>query len=293
VFWIILSKIYSKWKDVLIIVQPQTVIRWHKSLFKIYWARKSKYKRKSSGRSRISKEIQNLIAKLTRENITWGAPRILKERMLLGFKISESTVHRYRDRSTKPPSQTWRTFLKSHKADTVAIDFLTVPTVRFSLLYCFIILDHSRRKIIHFNVTYNPTAEWTGLEVKQAFPWVEAPKYLLRDNDKIYGEKFYQTIDNMSIEQVRISPYCPWQNPYVERFMGTLRRDCLDHMIILGEDHLYEIVKEFVSYYNNSRCHESLEGNSPIPRKVENGKGKIISKDFLGGLHHRYSREVA
>lgn len=291
-FWVMLSKLWGRWQRVLVFVQPATVIGWHRRLFKIYWTRKTR-NRKKAGRPKVSKEIRQLIARMTRENVTWGAPRIVKEMALLGHEVSESTVHRYRDRSSKPPSQNWRTFLKNHKMETVAIDFLTVPTVGFAVLYCFIVLDHARRRIIHFNVTYHPNAEWTALQLRQAFPWDTAPRFLLRDNDKVYGNAVVETLKAMGIEEARISPYCPWQNPFVERVVGSIRRDCLDHMIVFGEDHLYDLMAEYVAYYNEVRCHESLDGNAPIPREKETGTRRIQATPFLGGLHHRYGRVAA
>jgi len=291
-FWVMLSKLWNGWQHVLVFVQPATVIAWHRRLFQLYWTCKTRRKKKP-GRPKVSKEIQQLIARMTRENITWGAPRIVKEMALLGHEVSESTVHRYRDRSTKPPSQNWRTFLKNHKTETVAIDFFTVPTVGFNVLYCFIVLDHARRKIIHFNVTYHPTAVWTALQIKQAFPWDTAPRFLLRDNDKVYGNAVVDLLEAMGIEEMRISPYCPWQNPFAERVVGSIRRDCLDHMIVFGEDHLHDLMSEYVAYYNSCRCHESLHGNAPIPREKESGTGSVHVNPFLGGLHHRYGRKAA
>jgi len=291
-FWILLSRLWPGWQSALAVVQPETVVRWHRTMFKWYWARKSREKKKP-GRPKASREIRQLIARMTRENPTWGAPRIVKELVLLGIKVSESSVHRYRDRSTKPPSQTWRTFLLNHMGGTVAIDRFTVPTVTFSLLYVFIVLSHARRKIVHFNVTSQPCAQWCALQVKQAFPWDTAPRFLLRDNDKVYGKVFSQSMTNMGIEEVRISPYCPWQNPYAERIIGSIRRDCLDHMIILNEDHLYRVLAEYFRCYNESRCHESLDGNAPVPRDAETGDASIRAVPFLGGLHHRYTRAAA
>ncbi|MHC4887279.1 MAG: transposase [Planctomycetota bacterium] len=292
VFWVVLSKLWGSWQRVLVFVQPATVIGWHRHLFKLYWTRKTRNKKKS-GRPKVSKEIQQLIARMTRENVTWGAPRIVKEMALLGHEVSESTVHRYRDQSTKPPSQNWRTFLQNHKSETVAMDFFTVPTVSFSVLYCFIILDHARRKIVHFNVTYHPTAQWTALQIRQAFPWETAPRFLLRDNDKVYGNAVLETLETLGIEEVRISPYCPWQNPFVERVVGSIRRDCLDHMIVFGEDHLRDLMPEYIVYYNRCRCHESLDGNAPIPREKETGARRVQATPFLSGLHHHYGRAAA
>jgi hypothetical protein len=228
---------------------------------------------------------------MSRENPTWGVPRIRAELALLGHEVSKSTVWKYIDRSARLPSPTWRSFLKNHAADIAAIDFLTVPTATFRVLFCFILLEHSRRRIIHLNVTANPTAEWTGTQLVQAFPYDTAPKYLLRDNDRIYGEAFRRKVEVLEMREVTISPRSPWQTPYVERAIGSIRRECLDHMVILGERHLHRVVSEYIRYYNESRCHRSLAGNAPVPRDVEPpSSGKVIAFPVLGGLHHRYSR---
>ena len=220
-----------------------------------------------------------------------GVPRIRAELALLGHEVSRSTVWKYIDRSNRLPSPTWRSFLKNHAAAIAAIDFFTVPTATFRVLFCFIVLEHSRRRILHFNVTTNPSAEWTGIQVVQAFPYDTAPKYLLRDNDRIYGEAFRGKVESLEMREVKISPHSPWQTPYVERPIGSVRRECLDHMVVLGERHLRRILSEYVGYYNESRAHQSLEGNSPVPRQVEPPEqGAVIAIPFLGGLHHRYAR---
>ena len=191
----------------------------------------------------------------------------------------------------KPPSQTWKTFLKNHVKDIAAVDFFTVPTATFRILYCFIVICHHRRKIVHFNVTYNPTAKWTSQQVTEAFPYDYAPKYLIRDRDKIYGDFFVQRVNKMGIEEVKIAPESPWQNPYAERVIGSIRRECLDHFIIFNEKHLLKILGEYVEYYNNCRAHLSLNKNSPMPREVEKpNKGKIVAIPKVGGLHHLYKR---
>jgi len=278
-FWSFLSRFGSGWSRALAIVQPEAVIGWHRMMFKFYWTWKSK-RAKHSGRPKVSADIRKTIARMTRENPTWGAPRVQKEMALLGYEVSESTICRCRDRSTKPPSQTWRTFLDNHMNETVSVDFFIVPAVSFNALYVFVIFHHARREILNFNITANPTAEWAARMVKQAFPWDTAPRFLLRDNDKIYGHAFTQTLDSMEIEEVRITPYSPWQNPYVERVIGTIRRDCLDHIIVINEEHLYRVLSEYVRYYNNVRCHESLDGNSPFPREKEMGSRWIAPPLF-------------
>jgi transposase InsO family protein len=290
IFWVWLSKLWPGWQAALLIVKPDTVIRWHRQGFKLYWTWKSS-KGKKGGRPKVEKEIRTLIRRMSRENPIWGVPRIRAELALLSHEVSCSTVWKYIDRSQRPPSPTWRSFLNNHATDIAAIDFFTVPTATFRVLFCFIVLEHSRRRILHFNVTANPTAEWTGIQIVQAFPYDSAPKYLLRDNDAIYGEAIRGKIDALQMQEVKISPHSPWQTPYVERVIGSIRRECINHMIILGEHHLRRIAAEYVGYYNESRAHQSLDGNSPVPREVEPAdQGQVVSFPYLGGLHHRYGR---
>lgn len=225
------------------------------------------------------------------EDPTWGAPRILSELQLLGHSVAESTVDKYMVRPRKPSSPTWRAFLKNHAGHIAPVDFFTVPTITFRILYCFIVLRHDRRHLVHVNVTANPTARWTAGQLRQAFPYDQAPQHLIRDRDSIYGEVYRQSIEQMDIEEVLIAPRSPWQNPYAERVIGSIRRECLDHVIVLNEDHLRHILADYVEYYNNVRPHLSLERNAPSPRAVgppENGK--VVATPCLGGLHYRYSR---
>ena len=225
------------------------------------------------------------------ENPLWGAPRILSELQLLGYSITERSVAKYMVRDRKPPSQTWKTFLDNHLQDIAAIDFFTVPTATFRVLYCFLVLRHDRRRVVQFNVTEHPTAIWTAQQLIEAFPWNEAPRYLIRDRDSIYGAAFRQRLKNMGIKQVVIAPRSPWQNPYVERMIGSIRRECLDHVIVFNEAHLILILSEYFAYYHESRPHLSLERNAPVPREVEpRERGKVIGIPLLGGLHHRYAR---
>jgi len=289
IFWSWLSQIWPQWKSALIVVKPETVIKWHRQGFKLYWRWKSRPSK--VGRPRISKEICDLIRQMSQENPTWGAPRIQSELKLLGFEIADSTVAKYMVRQRKPPSQTWRAFLRNHVKQIAAIDFFTVPTVRFQILYCFIVLRHHRRRIVHFNITMHPTARWTAQQITEAFPYDTVPKYLIRDRDGIYGDFFQLRVKNMDIEEVRIAPKSPWQNPYCERVIGSIRRECLNHCIILSEDHLYRILKDYMYYYNNCRTHLSLDRNSPSLRDIEPpSKGKVISIPQVGGLHHVYKR---
>ena len=289
VFWVLLSHLWPNWQSALAIVQPETVIKWHRMGFKLYWRWKSRSGK--PGRPPIEREVRDLIRRMSRENPTWGAPRIVSELALLGHDVAEATVAKYMVRQRKPPSQTWRAFLDNHVPDIAACDFFTVPTVTFRVLYVFIVMRHDRRQIVHFNITTNPYAEWTAQQIINAFPYEEAPRFLIRDRDGIYGDYFTKRVESMGIEVVPIAPHSPWQNPYCERVIGSIRRDCLDHVIVLNERHLHRILTEYFDYYHNSRPHLSLDRNSPSPREVEPpSQGEVISTGQVGGLHHRYSR---
>ena len=230
---------------------------------------------------------------MSQENRTWGVPRIQSELRLLGFDVAESTVAKYMTRRHHgPPSQSWRAFLNNHLRHTAACDFFIVPTATFRPLFCFIVLAHDRRRIAHFNVTRHPTAEWTAQQVVEAFPGdALVPRYLLRDRDSIYGAYFRARVKGMSIREIITAPRSPWQNPYAERVIGSIRRECTDHLIILGASHLRRVLKDYVAYYNHSRPHLSLERNAPFRREVEPpSKGKVIAIPKVGGLHHLYLR---
>ncbi len=288
-FWIVFSHLWRDWRSILVIVKPETVIKWHRQGFKCYW----RWRSRSGlvGRPRIDHEIRELIKRMSRENPTWGVPRIQAELQLLGYEIAESTVAKYRVRYRKPPSQTWKTFLENHAGEIAAIDFFTVPTVSFNMLYGFVVLLHDRRQVVHFNVTAHPTAVWTAQQLIEAFPEDKAPRFLIRDRDQIYGEHFRRRIAGMGIEEVVTAARSPWQNPYAERLIGSVRRECLDLVIVFNEPHLRHILRDYFRYYNEVRPHQSLLKNSPVPREVEPpAKGKIISLPQVGGLHHRYLR---
>jgi putative transposase len=236
-------------------------------------------------------EIRDLIRRMSHENPIWGVPRIQAELHLLGYKVAESTVAKYRVRIRKPPSQTWKSFLRNHAHEIVAIDFFVVPTVTFNILYGFVVLLHNRRQVVHFNATAPPTAQWTAQQIIEAFPEETAPRFLLRDRDSIYGEEFRNRVARMGIEEVITTARSPWQNPYAERLIGSIRRECLDHLIVFNERQLRRILREYIAYYNEVRPHQSLEMNAPVAREVEPAaKGKIISLPQVGGLHHRYLR---
>jgi transposase InsO family protein len=234
------------------VVQPDTILRSHRAGFRTYWRWKS---RGRPGRPRVSRELRELIQRMSKENPLWGAPRIHGELLKLGFDIAESTVSKYMVRRGGPPSQTWRTFLRNHAHAIAAIDLCVVPTLTFECLFAFVVVGHDRRQLLWFAVTRHPTAEWLAQQIVEAFPWGTAPTYLVRDNDGAYGQAFTSRVRAMGIRDRPISPRSPWQNPYVERLIGTLRRDCLDHVLIFGERHLRRVLTTYSRYYNETRTH--------------------------------------
>jgi putative transposase len=288
-FWILLARLWPGWRSALLVVSPATVVRWHRQGFRYYWRWKS---RGHAGRPPIDAVVRQLIRRLSRDNPLWGAPRIQAELHLLGHDLAESTVAKYMvRRRDQPPSQTWKTFLRNHVGTLAAIDFCVVPTVTFRLLYCFVVLRHDRRRVVHFNATQHPTSQWVSQQLREAFPFDQAPRYLIRDRDSIYGLEAQDTIRNLGIEEVLIAPQSPWQNPFVERLIGTLRRECLDHVIVLSETHLKRIVSSFLEYYHQVRPHRSLHQNAPQPREVDPPeRGKVVAESMVGGLHHHYRR---
>ena len=289
---VLISRLWPDWRKPLALVQPDTVIRWHKKGFRLYWKWKSRPR--WPGRRKVPKEVRDLIRSMSRANPLWGAPRIHGELLKLGIKLSQATVSKYMVRHRKPPSQNWRAFLKNHAKDIVSVDFFTVPTATFRVLFVFLVLSNERRKVIHFNVTESPTAVWTGQQIVEAFPWDTAPRYLLRDRDSIFGGEFIHRIESMGIKQVLISARSPWQNPYVERIIGSIRRECTDHVIVFNEEHLRRVLKSYFRYYHESRTHLGLEKDCPKSRPVEQPDlGPINSEPMVGGLHHRYYRKAA
>jgi hypothetical protein len=270
------------------IVKPETVIRWHRQGFRLFWRWKSRGQR--VGRPKIDKELRELIRRMSRENPLWGAPRIHGELLMLGFDVAQSTVAKYMIKLRKPPSQTWKTFLHNHADGLAAADFFVVPTILFQLLFVFIVIGHVRRHLIHFAVTTNPTSGWTARQIIEAFPWDTAPKYLIRDNDKIYGLVFKDQLKKMQIQEVRTAFRSPWQNPYGERLIGSIRRD---HIIVFDERHLRRVIRSYADYYNSSRTHLSLKKDTPNHRRGLSGIGNVVSFPKVGGLHHRYERLAA
>ena len=292
VLWSFLSRVWSGWKEALIFVKPDTVVRWQRRRFKEYWTRLSR--NGEPGRPSTSKEIQELIRTISTMNPTWGSPHIVGELAKLGIGVAKSTVEKYMLKTTKPPSQTWRSFLKNHAKEIVSIDFIVVPTVRFTMLYVLVFLSIDRRRVLHFNVTAHPTAEWTAQQVVQAFPWDRAPEYLLRDRDRIYGGHFRRRVKSMEIAEVITAYRSPWQNPYSERLNGSIRRECLDRVIIFSEGHLYRVLNKYFEYYNRFRVHQSLEMDAPAGREIHYPEeGNIVAIPHVGGLHHHYERRAA
>jgi transposase InsO family protein len=289
ILWVWLSRVWANWRSNLIIVQPATVLAWHRRGFQRYWRWKSRAK--PVGRPRIASELRQLIRRMARENPTWGRRRIQAELALLGSEVAELTVAKYMHRTSPRPSPTWRAFLAAHARDIVAIDFFVVPTLTFRLLFVFVVLRHHRRELLHVNVTDHPSAVWTARQVIEAFPEETGPKYLRRDRDSIYGEAFTRCLNTMGIRQVITAPRAPWQNPFVERVIGSIRRECLDHCLILNEAHLRRLLRGYIGYYNTTRPHQSLDNNSPQPREVHPPElGRVVSIPQVGGLHHLYQR---
>jgi putative transposase len=290
--WVSLSRIWSDWRSSLIIVKPETVVAWHRTAFRMFWT--WKIRRGKRGRPAVSAEIRGLIRRMSRENSSWGAPRIHGELLKLGIDIGETSVSKYLVRSRKPPSQTWRTFLQNHVKSLASVDFFTVPTIRFQILYVFLVLAHERRRIVRFAITAHPTAEWTAHQLREAFPWDTAPQYLLRDRDRIFGHDFVEQVKAMGVKEVLSAPRSPWQRAYVERVIGTIRRECLDHVIVFNERSLHQHLQAFTTYYHRSRTHLGLSKDAPEPRPVQPLEaGPVVSVPEVGGLHHRYERRAA
>ena len=291
-FWILIRKFSDNWQDNLYLVKPATVIAWHRNAFKLFWKLKSRAGK--VGRPVVPHEIRELIRQMARENPTWGAPRIHGELKKLGFVVSERSVQKYIPWRPADPKkrQGWLTFLRNHSKDIAAMDFFTVPTIGFKILYVFFVIHHERREILHFNVTAHPHERWTQQQIREAFPWEVNAKYMIMDNDRSFSDAVVcETIEHVGLEVKKTSFRSPWQNGVAERFIGSVRRECLDHVIVLNERHLYRLVKNYVDYYNGSRTHLTLRKDSPVSRKVQLRPGfdaRIISTPQANGLHHRY-----
>ena len=289
-FWVLLAIVWRRWRSALVLVEPETVIRWHREWLRRRWARCSG--RNRAGRPALDSELRRFIVEMATANPLWGAPRIHGELRALGMRVSERTVSRLLARLSRPPSQTWRTFLANHLAAFASMDFFTVSTLTGRLLFVFVILSHDRRRILHVNCTARPTSAWTAQQLVEAFPDDTAPRWLLRDRDTIYNEQVRRRIVSLGMTDVVSRPRSPWQNPYVERVIGSMRRECLNHVIVLNETHLRRILRAYLAYYHRSRTHLALSKDAPDGRACSPGDRIVVTPE-VGGLHHRYDRQAA
>ena len=288
ILWSCIARVHGGWKAILVFVQPRTVTEWQKRRFRDHWRRLSQSSK--PGRPKVPIEVRDLIRRISKANPGWGSPRIVGK---LGIEVAQSTVDKYRIRPTNPPSPTWKAFLKNHLHDLASIDFFIVPTVGFKVLFVLVVLSHHRRRVLHFNVTENPTAEWTAQQIVEAFPYDTAPKYLLRDRDKVYGDYFQKRVHGMGIDEVLIAPRSPWENPYAERVIGSIRRECLDHIIVLNKRHIKNTLVSYFGYYHHWRTHLSLDMDAPEYRRAQPPElGKVVEFPDVGGLQHHYERRA-
>jgi transposase InsO family protein len=294
--WMLLCRFWPDWRDAAHLMKPATVVKWHRQGFRLFW----RWKTSKRGRPNIDKDMRQLIRQLSNENELWSAERIHDHLVLLGFNPPHpDTIRKYMVKPSRPrkPSQTWLTFLRNHLHESWAIDFCTVPTATFSVLYVFVVLEHGRRRVCHFNVTRFPTMGWIIQQLREAMPDGRQPRFMFRDNDRVYGNGVTSFLEACGVEEIRTAYRSPWQNPFVERFFGTLRRELLNHIIPFNDRHLYRLVEEFVEkYYHSERPHQGLGGDTPVPHQPHAPpihSNKLISIPILGGLHHRYKRLAA
>ena len=290
-FWVALRRFCSSWKEALIVVTPATVVRWHRAGFQVYWRLLSRA-RKRPGRRPVSQEIRELIFKIAAENPTWRAPRMHGELVMLGFEVSERSVARWVRRAPRSPdsAQRWLTFLRNHREALAAMDFFSVPTITFGVLYCFFVLGHDRRRILHCNVTRHPTSAWIVQQLRETFPYEPPAKFLLLDHDSKYGTEVPVAIRTMGITAVRTAVGCPWQNGVAERWVGSCRRELLDHVIAINQSHLKRLLAGYIDYYHQDRTHCGLQKQTPEQRPRCSTRGSVLAWPRVGGLHHRYQR---
>jgi len=295
-FWTLLRHIWPAWTNALIIVKPETVVSWHRAGFRLFWRLRSRSKQ--HGRPKIDKELRAIISKMVKENPTWGVPRIHGELLKLGFDVSERTISRY-IRRLSPPDQSqklWTAFLQNHRELIAAMDFFTVATVTFRVLYCFFVIEHGRRRILHFNVTEHPTGLWIAQQLREAFSESNPYHYVILDQDAKFGTDVLEILNDSGMKLKRTSPASPWQNGVAERWIGSCRRELLDHVIALYESHLRRLIRDYISCHISDRTHDSLDKDSPAIRPVSNkpeNSSAICSIPRVGGLHHRYDWKQA
>lgn len=290
-FWVALRRVWPQWKEVLVFVRPDTVVRWHRQGFRKYWTWKSR--RRNVGRPSATAEIHALVRRMAAGNPTWGAPRVHGELLILGFDVSERTVSRVMPRRPPDPEarQRWRNFLHDHREVLAAMDFFTVPTATLRVLYVFFVIHHARRTVLHIRVTEHPTAGWIAQQLREAFRHDAVPRYLIFDNDKKHGAEVLAVIEHMGIRRKQITPGSPWQNGAAERWVETVRRDLLDHVIVLNERHLHRLLSELAAYYHDDRTHLGLGKSTPSIRAAASrpdGNAEIVGRQRIGGLQHRY-----
>ncbi len=296
VVWVVISRLLDGWEDLAQLMRPATVKRWHNEGYRLWW----RWKSRQRGRPSLAQEMQALVRKLSRENPLWSAERIRDTLVLLGCPpVCDDTVRKYmaKPRRPRPPSTTWLPFLRNHVDVSWAIDFFTVTTISFATVYVFLVFEHGRRRVVHLATTRRPTMAWVIQQLRNAMPFNSQPRYLFRDNDGIYGRGVALFLESCGIDEVRTALRSPWQNPYVERFIGTLRRELLNHVIVLSEVHLERLLREFIEeYYHVARPHQGLDSDTPIPTESPpetDGPTQLVGTPILGGLHHKYHRFAA
>ncbi len=291
-FWVAIRRLWPGWKRALVLVQPETVVCWHRKGFKLYWKGLSRH-RTGAGRKCVNRELRELIFRMVAENRTWGAPRIHGELKMLGFDISERTVLRWMRKAPRnpEPAKRWVAFLNNHREAIAAMDFFTVPTLTFGVLHCFFVIAHDRRRILHFGVTKHPTSAWVSQQLRESFPYNSVPGYLIFDRAANFNEEVIDTVKSFGIQPKRTSFRSPWQNGVAERWVGNCRSDLLDHVIVLNVRHLKRLMNEYVRYYHDDRTHLALEKETPAGRvatKASDSGRRVIATLKLGGLHYRY-----
>jgi transposase InsO family protein len=295
-FWVILRRLWRRWSEVVVFVKPETVVRWHRAGFRLYWNWLSRLGRR--GRPRAAAEVRALVRRLATENPTWGAPRIHGELRMLGFHVSERTVSRLMPRREPKPEavQRWMPFLRNHRDAIAAMDFFVVPTVTFRILYVWFVIEHGRRRIVHFHVTDHPDAAWVVRQLREAFPFDTAPRHLVFDRDGTFSAHVVSTVRSLGTKPIRTAPRSPWQNGVAERWIGSVRRELLDHVVVFHEGHLLRLLRDYVAYYHDDRTHLGLAKAAPANRPPQTrpvGDARVVALPRLGGLHHRYEWRVA